>query len=66
LSSTAINAKLIFEKEVFFLEALKRKLDSTESDDPTEVRLAEEASWDYDLIIAYFKGRIKEFEKLIC
>lgn len=66
MSSTAINAKLIFEKEVFFLKALKSKLDSVESDDPTEVRLAEEASWDYDLIIAYLNSRIKDFEKVIC
>lgn len=65
MSSTAINAKLIFEKEVFFLKALKNKLDSVESDDPTDVRLAEEASWDYDLIIKYLESRISDFAKQI-
>jgi hypothetical protein len=62
LSSSNIVAATVFQRELHALKLLRIKLerDALNNEDPQEARLSEEASWDYDVLIKYFEGRIKE------
>ena len=62
MSSSEIVALTVFQRELHALKLLKTKLEreALTNEDPLEARLAEEALWDYDTLVKYFEGRIKE------